>query len=101
MDMSGFGRLRQQGLADSMDVEPSPELLEVVERAAELWRGQSFSLVHSSQGCRRLDVGNRGGSHPVCVVVGELRCLGARLVDQQLDKGAGIEVEAQRRPSAT
>jgi hypothetical protein len=44
---------------------------------------------------------DRGGSDAVGVVIGTLRLLRALLVDQQLDQGAGIQVEAQRRPSET
>jgi uncharacterized protein YsxB (DUF464 family) len=44
---------------------------------------------------------NRDGSDVVCVAVGTLGMVGSGLVDQQLDQGAGIEVEAQRRPSET
>jgi hypothetical protein len=46
-------------------------------------------------------MGDRGGSDAVGVVVGALRLLGSRLVDQQLDQGTGIEIEVQRRPSET
>lgn len=44
---------------------------------------------------------NRDGSDVICVAVGALGLVSSGLVDQQLDQGAGIEVEAQRRPSAT
>jgi hypothetical protein len=44
---------------------------------------------------------NRDGSDIICIAVGALGLVGSGLVDQQLDQGAGIEVEAQRRLSET
>ena len=44
---------------------------------------------------------NRDGPDVICVAVSALSLVSSGLVDQQLDQGAGIEVEAQRRPSAT
>lgn len=44
---------------------------------------------------------NRDSSDVICVAVGALGLVSSGLVDQQLDQGAGIEVEAQRRPSET
>jgi hypothetical protein len=82
-------------------METPPELLQVAEPAAELRRRQPSALTHPSQGRRRLDVCDRDRAYAVCLAIGELRLLGAGLIDQQLDQGAGIEVEAQRRPSAT
>jgi hypothetical protein len=44
---------------------------------------------------------DRGGSDAVGLVIGTLRLFRSRLIDQQLDQGAGIEIEVQRRPSET
>ena len=48
MGASAFGRLRQQRLVNGMDVEPAPELLQVIERSSELRWGQACSLAHPS-----------------------------------------------------
>jgi hypothetical protein len=82
-------------------VDPSPEALQVLSCMAELGRGEPPSLAHPGQGCGCLDMRDRGGSDAAGVVVGALRLLRSRLVDQQLDQGTGIEVEVQRRPSET
>lgn len=44
---------------------------------------------------------DRDGSDAARAAIGALSLVGPRLVDQQLDQSAGIEVEAQRRPSET
>jgi hypothetical protein len=91
----------QQFLVDGMDVQPTPKALQVIEPVAKLRRSQAPPLAHPGQGGRCLDVRDRRAAHSVGIGVGLLGLLGPRLVDQQLDQGAGIEVEAQRRPSAT
>src|SRR3954447_19952662 len=101
MSARGFGSFREQGVIDRVAVDPSPEALQVLDGATELRRGQASSLAHPAQRCGCLYMRDRGGSDAVRVVVGTLRLIRARLIDQQLDQGAGIKVEAQRRPSET
>jgi hypothetical protein len=96
--LDGF---REKRIVDGMAVDPSPEALQVLDCTAELSRGQSPSLAHPAQGCGRLDMRDRGGSDAVGLLKGILRLLRSRLIDQQLDQGAGIEIEVQRRPSET
>ena len=101
MSASAFGRLREKYVADRVDEDSPPEGLQVIESSAKLGGGQASPLAHPSKGGGGLDVGDRGGSDAIGAAIGASRLLGSRLVDQQLDQGAGIEVEAQRRPSAT
>lgn len=68
---------------------------------AELGWGQAASFAHPGQGCSCLHMRDRGGSDAVGILVGALCLPRARLIDQQLDQGAGIQVKAQRRPSET
>lgn len=42
-----LGRLCQQFVANRMDVQPAPKVLQVIEPVAELFRGQTPSLAHS------------------------------------------------------
>ena len=46
-------------------------------------------------------MGDRRGANAIRLGVGAPCFLGSGLVDQKLDQRAGIEVEAQRRPSET
>lgn len=101
MGASARGRLREKRVADGVDEDPPPEVLQVIESSAKLGGGQASSFAHSGKGCGGLDMGDRGGPHAIGVAIGASRLPSSRLVDQQLDQGAGIEVEAQRRPSAT
>jgi hypothetical protein len=101
MSTCALGGFRKQRVADGVAVDPSPEALQVFDCTAELGRGQPSSLAHPGQGCGCLDMGDRGGSDAVGSVVGTLCLLRTRLIDQQLDEGAGIQVEVQRRPSET
>jgi len=101
MRACAFGGFREKCVTDGVAVNSPPKALQVINCTAELDGGQASSLAHPGQGCGRLDMRDRGASDPVGVVVGALRGLGARLIDQQLDQGAGIEVETQRRPSET
>jgi hypothetical protein len=101
MGASALGSLGQQRFIHGMGIEAMPNVLQIIESATKLCRRQAPPLSHPDQCCRCLDVGDRGASHAVRIAVGPLRLLGAGLVDQQLDQGAGIEVETQRRPSET
>src|ERR1044072_7864969 len=96
-----FGRLREKYFADRMDEDPPPEGLQVIESSAKLGGGQASSFAHPDEGGGGLGVGDPRGSAPIGAAIGASRLLGSRLVDQQLDQGAGIAVEGQRRPSAT
>lgn len=101
MGASALGCLREEHVTDSVDEDPPQEALQVIESSAKLGGGQASSFAHPGKGCGCLDVGDRGGPDAIGVAVGASCLLGSRLIDQQLDQGAGIEVEAQRRPSAT
>jgi hypothetical protein len=101
MGEGALGSLAEEFFADGVDIDSSPEALQVVESAAQLCRRQTPSFAHSAQGGHRLNVSDCGRSDAVGIAVGPLRLLGALLVDQQLYEGAGIEVETQRRPSET
>lgn len=101
MSACALGGFREKRIVDGVAIDPPPEALQVLKCVAELGRGQSPSLAHPAQGCGRLYVRDRGGSDAVGLVIGTLRLLRSRLIDQQLDQGAGIEIEVQRRPSET
>jgi len=101
MSACALGGFREKRVADGVAIDPSPEALQVLNCTAELSRGQSPSLAHPGQGCGCLDMRDRGGSDAVGFAIGILRLLRSRLIDQQLDQGAGIEIKAQRRPSET
>src|SRR3954447_465898 len=101
MSACALGGFREKRGADGVTIDPSPEALQVLNCTAELSRGQSPSLAHPGQGCGCLDMRDRGGSDALGLVIGTLRLLRSRLIDQQLDQGAGIEIEVQRRPSET
>jgi hypothetical protein len=101
MSACALGRFREQRIVDGVAVDTPPKALQVIDRAAELGGSQAPSLAHSGQGCGGLDVRDRGASDAIGVVEGTLRLLRSRLIDQQLDQGAGIEIEVQRRPSET
>lgn len=101
MGAGTLGGFREQGAVDGVTVDSAPEALQVIRCPAELGRSQAAALAHPGQGCSRLHMRDRGGSDAVGVAIGTLRLLRARLVDQQLDQGAGVQVETQRRPSET
>jgi hypothetical protein len=101
MSACALGGFREKRVADGVAIDPPPEALQILNCTAELGRGQSSSLAHPAQGCGGLDMRDRGGSDAVGLVIGTLRLLRSRLIDQQLDQGAGIEIEVQRRPSET
>src|SRR6476620_234913 len=88
-------------MVDGVAKDAAPNALEIIERVVELGGGEAFALAHAGQGRGRLDMGDRGGADAVRLAVGAPGLLGSRLVDQELDQGAGIEVEAQRLPSET
>lgn len=93
-----FGKKR---VVDGVAEDAAPDVLEIVECPIELGRGQAPALTHPGQSRRRLDMGDCGGANAVRLTVGAARLLGSRLIDQELDQCARIEVEAQRRPSET
>lgn len=101
MGASAFSRLREKYVADGVNEDPPPEGLQVIESSAKLGGGQAAPFAHPGKGGGGLDVCDCSGSDAVGIAIGASRLLGSRLVDQQLDQSAGIEVEAQRRPSAT
>jgi hypothetical protein len=93
--------LGEKRFADAVDVNSTPEALQFVDAPTKLGGGQTAALSHAGQSGCRLDVRDRRGPYPISTGVGLLGLLGPWLVDQQLYQGAGIEVEAQRRPSET
>ena len=93
--------LRKEHVVDCMTEDPAPDVLQILECSLELGWGEAAALAHSSQGRRRLNMSDRRGANAVCPGVGAAGLLGSGLVDQELDQRAGIEVEAQRRPSET
>lgn len=101
MSTSTLGCLGEKRVVDGVAENAAPDVLEVIERAVELGWGQALALAHSGQGRGRLDMCDGGGPDAVRLAVGAPRLLGSWLIDQELDQRAGIEVEAQRRPSAT
>lgn len=101
MNAGALGGLREEIVADGVNEDSTPEGLEILESAPQLRRSQAPSLSHASKGGGGLDVGDGRGSDAVGIAIGVLRLLGSRLVDQQLDQGAGVEIETQRRPSET
>lgn len=101
MSACAVGGFREKRVVDGVTIDPPPEPLQIIDRVAELGRGQATALAHPAQGRGCLHMRDCGSSDAVGVVVGTPRLLGARLVDQKLDQGAGIQVEAQRRPSET
>jgi hypothetical protein len=101
MSACALGGLREKRIVEGVGIDPSPKPLQLLNCMVELGRGQASSLAHPGQGCGRLDTRDRSGTHAVGVVVRALRLLRSRLIDQQLDQGAGIEIEVQRRPSET
>jgi hypothetical protein len=101
MGAGALGRSRQKRVGDGMAEDPTPDFLEILEGEVELGRGKAPAFAHPSQGRGGLDMSDGGGADPICLGVGAPRLLGSGLVDQELDQCAGIEVEAQRRPSET
>lgn len=101
MSSGAFGRFGKKRLVDCVAEDPAPDVFEITECPAQLCRGQTPGLAHSGQGRGRLDMGDRGGADTVCLGVCASRLLGPWLIDQELDQRAGIQVEAQRRPSDT
>lgn len=99
--MGGLGCFGEKRVVDGVAEDAAPDVLEVVERLFELSRGQAAALAHPGKGRGRLDTSDRGGADAVRLAVGAACLLGSRLIDQELDQRAGIEIEAQRRPSET
>jgi hypothetical protein len=96
-----LGRFGEERVGDAVGEDAAPDLIEVLECPFELGRGQAAALAHAGKGRGRLHVRDRHRADAVGLGVGPAGILGARLVDQQLDQRAGIEVEVQRRPSET
>src|SRR5262249_30885730 len=94
-------RFRQKHVVDFMTEDSAPDVLQILKRSFELGWGKAAALAHPGQGRGRLDVSDRRGADAVCLGVRASGFLGSGLVDQELDQRAGIEVEAQRRPSET
>lgn len=101
MSTSTLGCLEEKGVVDCVTEEAAPDVLQILEGLAELSWGQALAFAHPSQGRGRLDMSDRGGADTVRLSIGTAGLVGSGLVDQELDQRAGIEVEAQRRPSAT
>lgn len=101
MGTGAFRCLGEEGIINGVAEDASPDVLQIIERVVELGRGQSATFAHPDQSCGRLDMGDPDGANPVRLVVGAAGLFRSRLIDQELDQGAGIEVEAQRRPSET
>lgn len=101
MGAGALGRLGEERVGDAVGEDAAPDLIEILECPFELGRGQAAALAHAGQGRGRLHVRDRHRADAVGLGVGPAGILGARLVDQQLDQRAGIEVEVQRRPSET
>jgi hypothetical protein len=81
--------------------DPTPDLLQILKGSAELGRGKAPAFAHLRQRRGGLDMRDRRGSNAIRFGVGAPSFLSSGLVDQELDQRAGIEVEAQRRPSET
>ncbi len=99
--MGGLGCFGEKRVVDGVAEDAAPDVLEVVERLFELSRGQAAAFAHPGQSRGRLDTGNRGRTDAGRLAVSAPGLLGSCLIDQELDQRAGIEVEAQRRPSET
>jgi hypothetical protein len=90
-----------QWVGHNVDLQFTPEVVQVIERRSVCLARQPATLSHPGKGRCRLEAGDgtrRGRRKVVVGLVGEVA---VRLVDEQLDQRARIEVEAQRRPSET
>lgn len=101
MGTGALGCLGEKRVINGVAEDAAPDVFEVLERLLELSRGQAAALAHPGQGRGCLDMSDRGGADAVRLAVSAPGLLGSRLIDQELDQRAGIEVEAQRRPSET
>lgn len=101
MGAGALGCLGEERIVDGVAKDAVPDALEIIERSAELGRSQAAALAHPHQGRGRLDMCDCGSADTVRLAVSTPRLVGPRLIDQELDQRAGIEVEAQRRPSET
>lgn len=101
MGASALGGLREKHVVNGVDEDPPPEVLQIIEPSAKLGGGEASPFAHPGKGRGGLDVGDRCGPDAVGLAVGAPGLFGSRLVDQQLDQRAGVEVNAQRLPSET
>lgn len=101
VDTGTLGGARQEGVRYGVAEDSTPDVFQILKGSVELGRREAPALPHPSQGCGGLDVGDRRGADAVRLSVGAPGLFGSRFVDQELDQRAGIEVEAQRRPSVT
>jgi hypothetical protein len=81
--------------------DPTPDVLQILKGLIELGQRKAPAFSHPGQGRGGLDMSDRRGADAIRLGVGAPSLLGSGLVDQELDQRAGIEVEAQRRPSET
>lgn len=101
MEAGAFGCLGEKRVIDGVAEDAMPDALEIIERAIELGRSQALPLTHSGQSRGRLDMCDSSGPDTVRLAVGAPGLVGSWLLDQELDQRAGVEVQAQRRPSDT
>ena len=98
---SALGSVRQKCVGDGMTEDPTPDVLQIFKGSIELRRSEAPPFSHPGQGRGGLDMSDRRGADAIRLGVSVPSLFGSRLVDQELDQCAGIEVEAQRRPSET
>lgn len=101
MDAGALGGIRQKGIGDGVAIDPSPDALQILKGSVELGRREAPAFAHPNQGRGGLDMSDCRGADAIRLGVGAAGLLRSGLVDQELDQRAGIEVEAQRRPSET
>lgn len=83
------------------DVDLGPSFLQVPEANPELCSGYATAFADSRQRGCRLDAGKNAGRNGAGMPKGVACDIAIGLIDEELDQGAGIEIEAQRRPSET
>jgi hypothetical protein len=101
MGASALGSVRQECVGDGVTEDSTPDVLQILKGSIELGRRKAPAFAHPSQGRGGLDMSNGRGADAIRLGICAPGLLGSRLVDQELDQRAGIEVEAQRRPSET
>ncbi len=55
MSACARGRLSEKHIVNGVDIDPPPEVLQVIEPSAKLGGSQSSSLAHPGKGCGCLD----------------------------------------------
>ena len=101
MGASALGGVPQKCVGDGVTEDSTPDVLQILKGSIELGRRNALALSHPGQGCGGLDMSDGRGADAIRLGVGGPGLFGSGLVDQELDQRAGIEVEAQRRPSET